>query len=162
MAIDLTPFCSAETQFATPRPIVRAGWRYATNGYIAVRVPAEGKPEHGYQGHPAVDMLARQEWDKCIEPWPQPDPITGRVPCPACGGWADTAPDCSHCDDEGWVTKSFAQPVGDLRVAIHHDQQIRALPNVRYQPHADEKRPIAFVFDGGQGVVMPLPKECQW
>jgi hypothetical protein len=80
--------------------------------------------------------------DECEDCWG--DGYTGGTKCKACGG---------KC----WVSGREKQLIGGVPFNAEFVQKILALPNVQYSPSSVQKsKPIAFKFDGGEGMLMPL------
>jgi hypothetical protein len=147
IGIDLTPFLkqSDSTTYAWMRePFVLGGWRYATNGFVAVRMPAPGEPD---------ESDASKRFDKMAEvftspefapvPWPVGPGVFADIPCRTCDGEGligrvkcgecdgvgscdcphcgqDT--DCDHCNGKGYVNKGNECPTCDGK---SHFQQER-------------------------------------
>lgn len=62
--------------------------------------------------------------------------------------------DCPACGGKGRVEGLLHRVIGVHCIAGKYDALIRTLPNVRYEVGAkDCAKPLAFVFDGGQGVI---------
>jgi hypothetical protein len=158
MAIDLKKFCGVGDGKWTESPFVCRGWKYATNGYVAIRVPTT-EPDASEYWSPAAELFWAYAWpfSECNQPWPESSPTRGRASCPICGGWADTLLHCDHCDAEGMVEQDLYQVIGEHRIGIASDRLIRTLPNVLWAKDQPQlRRAVAFTFDGGQGLVAPL------
>ncbi len=109
-------------------------WLYATDGMIAVRVPADAQED------PTTGRVPRGVADL---PWHPPDDAK----------WA-TWPRKSHYDDDG----ATRQKIGDAVIDAHYDRLIRKLPAVRWTTGRKPGAAIVFRFAGGEGVLMPLAR----
>lgn len=100
MSIDLQRYCASEYD---PRKYLRAPWLagewvYATNGHLAVRVPAASRPDITAtpEKAPNVGALFDMAFDRAGEFAPIPD--VKKTQCSHCGGtgrlWAINCPDC--------------------------------------------------------------------
>lgn len=167
------------------QPFVIGGHTYATNGHIAVRVPGgEPDPEQRLPEHvreAVLKMFATEYTD--FEPLPQiPAPTTcpdcngaGTVEeaeCDDCNGAGEFAHgsheyECKECDGTGTVRDvecnnrdcrggELFQPmrVGAAFFDVRYLHRIAQLPSARIRVVGPEAF-AAFVFDGGEGRVMP-------
>jgi len=110
--VDLKRFCASETygEHTFGEPFVVGGWRYATDGRIAVRVPAPGEPdaERFIKTIPGVfawNGSAQRAWPDTGEVLAQGScwdckgyGLLGRAKCEECGGTGETV--CHHCGNE--------------------------------------------------------------
>lgn len=159
MSIDLQKFCR-EWYGTGPNfsaPFVRAGWRYATDSAIIVRVQTNetDSPSIGMDGDVSkIFAPIRGE----LAPWPTDGAVYGTQTCTACDDDDPDAPltaDCRTCNGEG-VIACIDRHVGEHLIAGKYDGVIRELPNVRYETGVPRRRPLPFVFDGGDGLVMGI------
>lgn len=96
----------------------------------------------------------------------------GTVECPHCGN----EDDCEHCSGKGHVhggkpcpdcktkgrcVQDLYRMVGGDCIAAKYDRLIATLPNVRWGAKI-ATGPLPFVFDGGQGLVMPRHPADKW
>lgn len=163
--MDLSKFCASEADRPIlAKPFTRGQWSYGTNGRVLVRIPRQDdipeKPdapdvEKLFEGKEAasctevlkIDLPASDDDDAC-------DRCDGRGvehDCPGCHC------KCDECDGTGatqiWHGTSFG--LGDAIFNAQYLWQIRNLPGLRFgKPSATD--PIMFVFDGGEGLVMPM------
>lgn len=166
--IDLMPFCGPSgTRYSMSEPWVRKGWVYATNGRVAIRCPVDDivpdSPANTV-AEPAAQLFDEcLDVSKCANPWPDPA-------CLQCGGFGvvNRARDgkevpCLHCDGKkryaGEVLYKAYLMVGVHRISAEWEGLICNLPNVRWQSSVAAHRPLPFVFDGGQGLVMPMQQD---
>lgn len=174
--IDLTKFCDPgkDGRYALDKPWVAGGWLNATDGKVAVRVPAAGQPDT-----PAVEKRVPNiasvlpPVDGDWQPWPNVERCescesTGVVECENCCGVGQCNGcrckgdhECGICDGTGTILCHKCRDVGgfDFRfgateLARHYAHLIACLPNVEYLPTAKSKDAIRFRFAGGEGAVM--------
>ena len=166
-------------------PFVLDGHTYATNGHILVRVPGGGPdPEQALPEtvRQAVRRMFATEYTD-FEPLPEIPPPqlcpecngTGQVDeyeCEDCNGNGEFTHgnyeyDCKECDGSGKVKGGECQEYGcwsgqmlqPIQVGAglfdaRYLRLIAALPNARIRAVGPEE-PAAFIFDGGEGRVMP-------
>lgn len=164
---------------------------YATNGYIAIRVPDDGSLEarecDKLNSLPALFDAPVVEF---IDMPALPAPImcktcagSGREhkePCDDCDGEGEFEHgshtyNCKRCDGAGKVQSIFRDGVGapceDCGGTGYDKSQIASvgsstymrnllekiagLPGLRIQHHTDGCHAARFIFDGGEGVVLP-------
>jgi hypothetical protein len=179
--IDLQPFCANyDSRYVLSKSFVRKGTRYATDGRICVRVDAAGQDDTEGTTPPSEDLGWGGDGD--WKPIPAVEPVMSMQKCPHCtcktchGSGETECPtchndcDCEECDGDGFdgceqchETGMMMLPdfytIDGIKIAARYWDKIRALPNVMYALPAnksDRLRPIAFRFDGGDGLVMPL------
>ena len=169
--IDLRQFCSTDPD--PKRANLRAPWTrgeytYATNGWVALRVPAQADvPEN-----PAAPNGAR-----IFEQLPgasaqyvplAPVALPLATACPDCFGTGLVACRCSTCDNEH-VKPCTSCPVEKLRLgtgdnsAVYNGVWIRrlaTLPGCEICP-CGQGEPAHFRFEGGDGLIMPLRPDDQ-
>ena len=187
--MDLWEFCTPEsnTKFDTSEPFVKNGWKYATNGHVCVRVQFEA-PDDDHKKFPPCEKLFKEfptgEW----LPWPTPKYCIqcfgkgtigcagGNEWCESCGGYEGCGiRKCRMCggkEDRGDLADN--QPMDSRWIGFHliyakYDALIHLLPNAKFlagvKPANDFSKPseqnwLPFVFDGGQGIIMPLKPGC--
>ena len=157
---DLTPFAKANParpQFDTAGPWVAAGWMYATDGKLIVRVPAprraDGPPAAGGAVRPpAAALFGTFDFaGRCTEPWPRGSLAT--VP----DLWTPEGDPAVAAEDGGGGggDDAYAE-VGPYRIALEHHRLIAALPCVRFVPPNEAPtwspaHPLRFAFSAGDG-----------
>lgn len=101
-AIDLSAWCEHDTEgsrFAMGQPFVFDGWRYATDGRRAIRVPAPGEPNTVAEGRIPRANTAFEGFPETLDELPEA-PLTTRGvrDCPACDGDGHaTREPCGQC-----------------------------------------------------------------
>lgn len=166
----LLRFCGdKESRYALTAPWIRDGWRYATDGRLCVRMPAEGLQDTAaVYIPPAGEVFAinfEPYADKCRKPWPDLMQIVMYDgTCPQCDGFGELG--CSECFKRTCLTchgkkttkqEHFAH-VGNHAVRPVYARKIADLPGVRWAAGIASNKPLPFVFDGGgQGLVMGMP-----
>lgn len=181
--IDLAPFCDPEnTRYALDVPFVIAGWKYASDGRVCVRIPTKEQDTQAPEGKKLVkaDQLFSKIGGVVFQPWPNA-PIQrcngtcvfcfgdGKYPywkCPKCEGhgFIDTK-ECKKCDGEGTDgEKCFNcsgvghglfcchQDVLGIDVSYRYLRLIEKLPG-ELTAAKYEEHSIAFQFEGGEGLI---------
>jgi hypothetical protein len=159
-------FCRLNNQrYTLERPFVIRGWKYATNGHIAIRMPtaeADSPPAGANRPFPGVaGLFDAFPASECDTPWPS-DALSPEVQrCEVCDGLgAIGCPNCNDacpvCEGHGEVIGEQNRTIGVNLVSPRYDRFIRMLPNVRYRRGIDRNSAIAFMFDGGQGMLAGL------
>lgn len=147
VGVDLMRFCGRQNVAGLEivAPFVIDGWRYATDGVVCVRVPAENcKDSKG--SFPPVKSLP---WGKLVNPtlWPEPAyqfrPMRGEKPV----------------DDWKWEVYPRSQKVAGRLIRPHYHWLIADLPGVRYSEAGAPLQPLLFKFRGGEGLLMPVSRE---
>lgn len=145
MAANLEHFCWQEAIVRYPgtqRPFQQGGWRYATDGRIAVRLPRKrGAKPWGKvpEASVAFDSFAQ---DKCTEPWPAWD---RELCCMGRGLW-----------DEAVTFVPAPQKVAGRRIAGSYWLLVASLGKVYFNPEGTPEDIIQFVCGKLQGILMPL------
>ncbi len=157
--IDLTPFCATdEERFAHPFSI--GAWTYATDRRIAVRVPRRHDvPE--MDDPPPIERNFVTANNPLIEPVPFAGPQVKRYEtCDSCHGTGG-GHDCPHCRcvcmecaGEGSREIPTCVRLGPILIAEKHARLILSLPGVMIETGTKPGKPVRFVFNGGEGVVM--------
>ena len=166
--INLQRFCDPDEngRYALNEPWVVNGWRYATDGRVIVRVPAEGE-----QDSPLPDGKRRpKNPGEILRPvngewltWPNVSQCyhcegTGTDDCPGCPCGACSCLgeiECTHCRAKG----TFRTLFGKAELSQHYAYLISKLPGVMYLPQTDPEGVVRFKFDGGEGGVSPVRKD---
>ena len=137
MSIDWQAFCldaAIPSQYSLRTPFFQDGYRYATNGWIAIRKRARGKANSKGKFPRMADLpfLGCAPWHK----WP--NPIIDGVE-----------------ENDGFAVVRLDNRV----VLLEWVEMIADLSSVEWSAQAQDKSqrtPLTFRFSGGQGVVMPL------
>ncbi|MDY0164628.1 hypothetical protein [Desulfobotulus sp.] len=165
-----------------PEPFVMDGYMQATDGKILVRVPitntllALAGPNCGkhtatigewlWSGHHAVDWVDLPIIDmESLEPCGTCRG-TLKVPamdtCPECDGEGEIPSraqvvDCTTCDSTGKkIDTENPVKIGEAHIQIRYLLKIAGLSGAKIAQVSRWYDPVPFVFDGGQGVVMPV------
>jgi len=183
--IDLTRFCADENlRYNLDHPWVRGGYKIATDGRICVRVKTDEPDTVPGEGerYPDIDALFK-ELDEKIAAWhPMPTALPYNAPswdnCPVCGGSAQLGCcpqcgmfggrdkdllDCRHCDGKGTLELVCSITLDKRRYSVEYIRDIMSLPALEYGELNEEAarrnpahNPLAFRFDGGDGLLMGL------
>lgn len=165
--IDLKKFCCTDGSRAyLMTPFTIGEFTYATNGHIAVRVPALAEwpvaEKPGLMFEKAPELFAKDVTE--FKPLPSIEfpPIDEEDECSACDGRGhehdceDCQCICSNCAGTG-----LEQPFNDMTVGIgtciFHAKYIallKELPAIEIGP-TDPREPVRFRFAGGEAVIMP-------
>jgi hypothetical protein len=150
-------------------PFSRGSFSYATNGHLGIRVPRIDSIPERTSAPNLEGVFAASYGDSNIRPLknPLPDPIKAtQMKCAECGGRGTDHPscptckcECQTCDGTGSVTVTPTESVsiGDRIFDAAYIRKIASLPGLMVNPEAkDDEQPIAFRFDGGEGLLMPL------
>ncbi len=135
--IDMKAFCSdgeRPMKWSFVEPFIQGGWMYATDGAICISVAAKGQGDTLDGNFPNM-KLAFSKAPKAGKPvpWPRDDKVYGNVVV-----------------------------VGEHTIAMRYHKLISRLPNAKYFPHNSFVKPLRFVFDGGEGMVMGLGPNDKW
>ena len=173
---ELIPFCSTdETRPSLRQPYTRGGYTYATDGRMAIRVPAiEGIPD--VERAPDCDSMVFRVFQQSDAPWlPIPTSLP-EIPdgpeCRECNGRAEVrwkyrdgfgetherSFECPVCDGEG-VTEPGPVPMQweGLTLDARRVAKLAALPGpVEFQAPSDPHEPVRVRFNGGIGLFMPM------
>jgi len=98
--IDMDKFCGTASSFYLfDRPFVINGYKYATDGSIAIRVPTDEPDTKADTPFPPVDNLPWPIQDGGDD-WPDINRLPGSVTCEACDGEGEhDVETCSFCED---------------------------------------------------------------
>lgn len=143
---DLTPFCTTAVDhrsYDLSTPFVRDGWLYATDGSIAVRVPATGQPDSGGK-RPRVEKLFKGvDFRRCVVPMPR---ISFTV----------------VVDDDEAIPLIAVNLCGRKWFDLDYIANIAALPGAKYNPLSQGTKGdfLAFTARGKlQGLLMRMSTE---
>ena len=165
--IDLQAFCSKDAlRHNITQPFSNGPWTYATNGYIIVRVPRCA--DIGDGGPPNAAKMFDESATVPLRPLGKIN--IGVAPeCRVCGGRkvAHACPDCccpcKACDGTGRnLIESKSVGIGARIFNARYVRMILALGPVKICDAAcDNHSPMFFVFDGGEGLVMPMARKYE-
>lgn len=193
--MDLQRFCKEGSCSGLERPFSQGAFTYASDGWIAVRVPRVESAEE----NPKAPDMSRIPWGHedldDFGPLPDYDIATAKQcrhckgsgkasTCPECGGEGEVTLDsgyneydveCATCHGEGTVPgrpKDEVEPCdrckgsghdlispvtwGNGYISMAILERIKDLPGVKLSTHGNGLEPFRFVFDGGEGLAMPL------
>jgi hypothetical protein len=161
--IDLQPFCPkwAYAEWME-KPFSRAGYTWATDGKLLVRVPLrEDVPEHPMSA--ACERVWPQVWP---EAWRQPLlrklPGAEHVSCDVCDGrgYKHDCPRCTctcrECNGDGQLEVMKAVMAGARAVSAANARLIIGLDWVEISPTVTGDHLLCFRFEGGEGIVSLL------
>lgn len=171
MEIDLQQFCSTDPgREYLHQPWSRGDWTYSSNGHIGIRVTRRTDvPEN--EKAPDLQRLLDKANGQLLqfEPPPVvnlPKRSTKIVTCRECEGdpVIHTCPDCTcvcdHCDGTGKETTSSDDSkfitIRNVNFALKYARQLLALPNILLPDVVPYPEAMAFRFDGGDGILMPM------
>lgn len=159
------------------RPFNADGYTYATDAAIIVRVPELPEWEAKENG-PKPPNVAQVYRDFPVRNDPRFVPLPGTptgeemVTCRTCRGsgagltYYYEPMTCGNCDGEKTILNMECFPIGCREVAMHLVLKMCRLPGllvaVEYVYERNslpvENQPLPFIFDGGDGLVMPMRK----
>jgi hypothetical protein len=176
--IDLTLFCDEPGgRYALDAPFVQGGMRCATDGKLAVRIPASGEPDTDDGGRrPKLAMIFDRFCD--VTEW---TPLPDAPECENCKGKGSVSEECHHCrglcrcecscgdshdcgacEGEGQETSDCYRDrvtISGRHLSCNVYWRIKTLPGIKYGffPGAKLDDLIYGTFDGGgQVCFMPL------
>ena len=163
--IEITKFCANKHEVRTGlhHPYRIGPWVYATNGHMIVRVPSESAPhipEYDKKSQPSNPPAMFEKWLEqvqgeflCLPTFPPSDR------CFMCGGTGELHGDeCFNCFGSGF--EFTYQPMGDgVGFSLHYLNLIAELPQCRIRTNG--LFAAAFIFDGGQGLLMPMLEKAR-
>lgn len=175
---DLMPFCSEdESRDSIRNPFEQEGYTYATDGRIIIRVhqvlpdlperlsqPPKNIRVHFTFPDPAATVVPVDWTSLCQEPEPLTCSVCkgiGRDQCRHC----DNEIECQKCDGSGKVLSAVVPvKIGEKFFDPMYLRKISRLPNIRLlnweSPGFETgKGPSGFIFDGGDGILMPMRSE---
>ncbi len=168
--IDLKQFCSIDPlRPYIHKPFSRGEFTYATNGHVCLRVPRIA--EYPEQEKPDPTKLFSRHFNDGPK-----SQITVSIPphktileeCEYCDGRGHehTCPDCTcecmHCE-EGMrdVAPKISVHIGNAIFDAKYIRQLLALPGLRFCADPPEREAAPFVFEGGDGIIMPLSSDFE-
>lgn len=168
--IDLKPFCGTDVYRSyLHQPFSQGDFTYATNGHICMRVPRrEDAPEQDKVNPSAMP------WDKAQDfaPLPMltlPEKSTDIRECDECyDGYEHDCPDCEciceACHGTNQIDfdsdEKMSVDLFGIPFALRYVRLLMTLPGVQISlvqmPTFDAAKGLAFRFEGGDGLLMPL------
>lgn len=172
MNIDLQPFCSVdECRMGLMTPWAFNGWKYATNGRMAVRIPTD-EPNDSNEPYkrPDASALFKDFNVDGLESFEIPT-LDGMIQkeCRHCEGSGEQTCDMGHdhecpdCDGDGHYEEWPKQEIGGNDFSERYLSKIVNLPGLQFfaqSANMEALKPAFFTFgEGGQGLLMPMRKE---
>jgi hypothetical protein len=162
MKLDLGFFCGPKVRGYgwLRKPFVLGGWRYASNGWIAVREPrllrlGSTRANGEKSGQPA-SLFENFQPERCTEPLPvHPGTIEEGICCDVCDIWAHE--NCWACIGG---SKRTPLKIGTCSLAGKMIVMLHRMPGVLYDPTSNVRRKDKAVelvdSDGRQIIGMPV------
>lgn len=153
MTINLQQFCAThDVREYLHQPFVLDGHTHATDGRILVRVSGGG--DDSDVPSKIVQSVREMFAVKYAALGPLPESIPERVECTDCHGTGvdDEDDDCSACSGTGESPQIVE--IGASTFLAYFVRMIAGLPNPRISA-LSLVGPAVFVFDGGEGRLMP-------
>ena len=160
---ELKQFCSRDP--CRPNlysPCSRGEWTYATDGHIAVRVPRIEVTIDTPKYYPPIETLPFADAETIFTPAPKiAIPEIGSRECERCSGRGHQhdCPDCKcECEGCGGTGQGYERASVGIGTAVFDAKYIALilrLPNIQFASPPKEIEPMAFRFNGGDGVLMP-------
>lgn len=166
--IDLQKFCGREHERAyLQKPWSRGEWTYATNGKLMVRIPRRPDVPAADEQNPAAEkaeqlFVESNPWE--CSPAPKiklPEPSDDE--CEECDG-RGTAHDCPTCQCPcSFCIGGQRRPyhgvyvsIGEVDFKADDIALIVDLPALYLSNSLSREHPMAFRFNGGEGLLMPM------
>jgi len=159
----LQRFCSVERSRAyLCQPWTRGGYTYATNGHIAVRVPAlSDVPD--FKNAPDASRLWKTEPTGAFIPAPHITlPKFVERQCLVCNGAGvfkdiDGEDECEACWGSGKTPEDRSAGFACMTFAVRYLRKMWELPGLVLSPEISVgDNPYFFRFDGGEGCLMQM------
>jgi hypothetical protein len=166
--LDLQPFCSTDTdRYYLMKPFSRAGFTWATNGHILVRVQLRADvPDIDKKFNQAKPLEGFESTTFIIPEFSLPPAPTSTGICYRCEGRGllHDCPDCDcECRDCGGAgdvdaEKLTSTMLGPKTFALNYVRMMLSLPGIEIaaSPSEPDEKPLFFRFDGGIGALMPM------
>jgi hypothetical protein len=159
-------FCRShdEGRFDFSKPNSSGAHLYAGDGSICVRIPWTGPEILNEKAADSAQLFEPRMFGGpygvlIAYPTDAATEEDGKRLCEACGirdyefdEYGNIISECAVCLKTRLVPGKN-RIINGFRVGAKYDAMIRTLPNVRYEPPRGRK-PLRFVFDGGEGMVM--------
>lgn len=169
----LQTFCSTDDmRLGLQSPLTINGYTYATDGRIIIKVPAiDGVPETTKEiliARICAEFSGVKNTGRFL-PVPPPDGNCSTclglkkiacVFCDCCGWKIDLATDipCLDCEGSGKGYNDKQVPFEDHELNPIYLRKLLTLPNCKIASNLDSNNPVSIMFDGGQGLLMPMLK----
>jgi hypothetical protein len=154
----MTAFCATEKgkSLDLTTPFTLDGWRYATDGYVCIRVPTSKRRPSAPEKTPDVLKLP---WgalaSPALRPWKATDAYRDFDECSSCEGEEYVACHACHGKREAWQVVRYR--IDGRIVQRRFFGRVAGLPGVQLATHAILTDHVGFTFaDGGQGLVVPM------
>ncbi len=167
---DLQQFCSTDSNRDYIRqPWSRGTYTYATNGHVLIRVPrfemvAETKKAPGVN---KIISMAADQTEVVVVPCSAAEIPRGEISeCDECAGRGvlHDCPECAcQCDECGGTGEEEERTSVGIFGVPYDAKYIRllfALPGFKFSAAPPPESGARFVFDDGEGVIMPLRHPC--
>lgn len=165
--VALQPFCGDPEGWnghKLGRPFSRGEFTYATDGKILIRVPRRADvPER--EDAPAVERVLEQAAATAFRPVNKPElPTETRTECESCHGRGveHDCPDCQctckECSGTGSVSADAetSLSLGGAAMSLKYARRFLTLPGLMIADPCEGAGPLAFRFDGGDGMTAVL------
>lgn len=168
--IDLTQFCSTdETRAVLMKPNTRAGFHFATDGRIIVRIQSQGTDTFGNDAK-YPDAISVFPWNHADLPSDSWRPLTQEmrcvspIDCETCFGSGRAEcnygheHECPDCEGKGHYVPTTPMTVYGVLFSRFYVHKMCQLPNCEMwipKGMSDEK-PVPIRFDGGLGYLMQM------
>ena len=151
---DLMKFCGGKNQVMLATPFSIGEFTYATNGHILVRVPRLADiPERTDAPPPAKVEEVFNHYKGDYQPIPAVGPIKTKS-CPVCKGTGKVQT-CPECDGTGKIVKTESVDAAGRKYDKKYLLMLKKLPGCKLAV-GKELDPAHFIFDDGDGVIMPM------
>lgn len=140
-------FCGENARYEMDEPFVFQGRRYATDSRVCVRVEAAGEADSAGRKPPVIKL-----------PWSMLEVTPLRNWPVAAYRFEERWEKCDVCGDGqtlAYFPSHAAQRVGSRLIDTRYHHKISFLPNVRFCNGGKPGDTLAFIFDGGEGLIMP-------
>jgi hypothetical protein len=166
--IDLARFCSKDPQHIyLHQPWSRDGFTWASNGHFLVRIPKLDKIGDNPRAPNCNKLFTRIADQLSLSPLPSiPALPESKEDCDACDGRGtehgcpNCACECTECGGSGEKLTQTSITINNAIYNAAYIAEICRLPGVRFSNAPPISSPARFVFDGGEGAIMPRTVRC--
>jgi len=157
--IDLQVFCAYKESPLADRikqPWTTRGYTYASDGRILIRVPAiEGESIHDHPETSGLPLPVVRDLDPPLMLADIELPAKIKDECEECKEYNQPQHGCPECHGAGWVWRyPWGMDVRGVRLAPLYIELMKTLPNCAFVSLPTELKPVSFIFDGGEGLLM--------